>query len=498
MIIAHDLGTTGNKASLHSDDGRTIAHCTINYPAHFAAGGIAEQNPDDWWNAVAAATKKLLAENNISASDITGVGLSGQMMGAVLLDSEYLPVRAALIWADYRSAPQTKELLAKIPMAEAYAELGHQLNPTYSITKAMWVRDNEPENWARVKHICLAKDYVNYKLTGRLATDPSDASSTNAFDQVNGVWSTRILAAARIDAALFPEILPSTSILGEITNEASAQTGLLVGTPVVTGGGDGPMAAVGAGIINASDGAYVCLGSSSWVSISADKPLLDPKMRSMTFNHVVPGKFVPTATMQAGGASLQWITETLIPENTPDRYKILLSEAAKCNAASEGLFFLPHIMGERSPYWNPDASGVFVGLAKHHDRGFLVRAVLEGVAFNLLTCIQALSENGTRIKQVDVIGGGADSELWLQIFADVWGINVRSRSIVEEANSLGAAVTTLVGLGKATFESVKELSHITAEYQPRAELHDAYKKQHKIFLSAYSALEPWFPNRVSK
>ena len=147
MIIAHDLGTTGNKASLHSDDGRTIAHCTINYPAHFAAGGIAEQNPDDWWNAVAAATQKLLAENNISASDITGVGLSGQMMGAVLLDSEYLPVRAALIWADYRSAPQTKELLAKIPMAEAYAELGHQLNPTYSITKAMWVRDNEPENW---------------------------------------------------------------------------------------------------------------------------------------------------------------------------------------------------------------------------------------------------------------------------------------------------------------------------------------------------------------
>ena len=142
MIIAHDLGTTGNKASLHSDDGRTIAHCTINYPAHFAAGGIAEQNPDDWWNAVAAATKKLLAENNISASDITGVGLSGQMMGAVLLDSEYRPVRAALIWADYRSAPQTKELLAKIPMAEAYAELGHQLNPTYSITKAMWVRDN--------------------------------------------------------------------------------------------------------------------------------------------------------------------------------------------------------------------------------------------------------------------------------------------------------------------------------------------------------------------
>lgn len=498
MIIAHDLGTTGNKASLHDDDGKIIAHCTISYPAHFAAGGIAEQDPLDWWNAIGAATKKLLTDNSISSNQVSGVGISGQMMGAVLLDSEHKPVRPALIWADFRSTPQTKELVDAIGMESAYNELGHQLNPTYSITKAMWVRDNEPENWAKVRHICLAKDYVNYRLTGRLATDPSDASSTNAYDQVNGHWSERVLKAARIDPALMPEILASTAILGEITAEASSHTGLKIGTPVVVGGGDGPLAAVGAGIISAQDGAYVCMGSSSWVSVSSTKPLHDPKMRSMTFNHVVPGHFVPTATMQAGGASLQWITETLIPENNPDRYRILLDEAKNRSASSDGLYFLPHIMGERSPYWNPDASGTFIGLGKHHNRGDMVRAVLEGVAFNLLTCINAFSENGIGVKSVDVIGGGAGSALWLQIFADVWGIPVQSRSIVEEANSLGAAVTTLVGLGKADFNIVKSLSTITSKYTPDTGAHKNYLAGHEIFLKGYLGLETWNSNRFIK
>ena len=295
-----------------------------------------------------------------------------------------------------------------------------------------------------------------------------------------------------------PEILASTSILGEITTDASAHTGLRAGTPVVVGGGDGPLAAVGAGIISAQDGAYVCMGSSSWVSVSSSKPLHDPKMRSMTFNHVVPGHFVPTATMQAGGASLQWITETLIPENNPDRYKILLAEAESQSASSDGLYFLPHIMGERSPYWNPDASGAFIGLGKHHNRGHMVRAVLEGVAFNLLTCINAFSENGTEVKTVDVIGGGAGSVLWLQIFADVWGIPVQSRSIVEEANSLGAAVTTLVGLGMADFNIVKSLSTITSKYTPNAKAHGDYLSAHKIFLNGYLGLETWNSNRFIK
>jgi xylulokinase len=494
MIIAHDLGTTGNKASLHSDDGKMLQHCTISYPAHFASGGVAEQNPMDWWNAVGGASKKLLQMANVSADQITGIGISGQMMGAIFLDENFNPTRDAIIWADFRAQKQSDLLIEKIGLEKAYKKLGHRLNPTYSISKVMWVRDNQPDIWAKTKHICIAKDFVNQKLTGRFVTEPSDASSTNCFDQIKLNWDAEILNAANIPISYFPEIVSSTTVIGGLTKDAADHVGLNAGTPVVAGGGDGPMAALGAGIIEPSDGAYVCMGSSSWVAVSTDKPLHDSKMRSMTWNHIVPNKFSPTATMQAGGASLQWMVEDLLPASEKDRYKILLDEAGKVNSSDDGLFFLPHILGERSPYWNPSAAGAFIGLGRHHDRSYLVRAVLEGVAFNLLTCIQAFTDNGVPIKQVDVIGGGAESALWLQIFADIWGVKVRSRSIVEDANSLGAAVTTLVALGKGEFSMVKELSTITAEFNPTSQS-QKYQKQHKVFLDGYYKLEEWFTTR---
>lgn len=494
MIIAHDLGTTGNKASLHSDDGKMLQHCTISYPAHFASGGVAEQNPMDWWNAVGGASKKLLQMANISADQITGIGISGQMMGAIFLDENFNPTRDAIIWADFRAQKQSDLLIEKIGLEKAYKKLGHRINPTYSISKVMWVRDNQPDIWAKTKHICIAKDFVNQKLTGRFVTEPSDASSTNCFDQIKLNWDTEILSAANIPISYFPEIVSSTTVIGGLTKDAADHVGLNAGTPVVAGGGDGPMAALGAGIIEPSDGAYVCMGSSSWIAVSTDKPLHDSKMRSMTWNHIVPNKFSPTATMQAGGASLQWMVEDLLPASEKDRYKILLDEAGKVNSSDDGLFFLPHILGERSPYWNPSAAGAFIGLGRHHDRSYLVRAVLEGVAFNLLTCIQAFTDNGVPIKQVDVIGGGAESALWLQIFADIWGVKVRSRSIVEDANSLGAAVTTLVALGKGEFSMVKELSTITAEFNPTSQS-QKYQKQHKVFLDGYYKLEEWFNTR---
>jgi xylulokinase len=494
MIIAHDLGTTGNKASLHSDDGKMLQHCTISYPAHFASGGVAEQNPMDWWNAVGGASKKLLQMANVSADQITGIGISGQMMGAIFLDENFNPTRDAIIWADFRAQKQSDLLIEKIGLEKAYKKLGHRINPTYSISKVMWVRDNQPDIWAKTKHICIAKDFVNQKLTGRFVTEPSDASSTNCFDQIKLNWDTEILSAANIPISYFPEIVTSTTVIGGLTKDAADHVGLNAGTPVVAGGGDGPMAALGAGIIEPSDGAYVCMGSSSWIAVSTDKPLHDSKMRSMTWNHIVPNKFSPTATMQAGGASLQWMVEDLLPASEKDRYKILLDEAGKVNSSDDGLFFLPHILGERSPYWNPSAAGAFIGLGRHHDRSYLVRAVLEGVAFNLLTCIQAFTDNGVPIKQVDVIGGGAESALWLQIFADIWGVKVRSRSIVEDANSLGAAVTTLVALGKGEFSMVKELSTITAEFNPTSQS-QKYQKQHKVFLDGYYKLEEWFNTR---
>ena len=496
MIIAHDLGTTGNKASLHSDDGKMLQHCTVPYPAHFASGGVAEQNPMDWWEAVGQATKKLTQMANVSANEITGIGISGQMMGAIFLDENYNPTRDAIIWADFRAQKQSDYLIEKVGLEKAYKRLGHRLNPTYSIAKVMWVRDNQPEVWSKTRHICIAKDFINHKLTNRFVTEPSDASSTNCFDQLNLVWDEEILKVADIPVSYFPEIVKSTSVIGGLTSAAADHLGLNVGIPVVAGGGDGPMAALGAGIISSTDGAYACMGSSSWVAVSTAKPLHDAKMRSMTWNHIVPNQFSPTATMQAGGASLQWIVEDLMPASEKDRFNILLGEAEKVSAADDGLYFLPHILGERSPYWNPSAAGAFIGLGRHHDRSYLVRAVLEGVAFNLLTCIQAFTDNGVPIDQVDVIGGGAESALWLQIFSDIWGVKVRSRSIVEDANSLGAAVTTLVALGKGEFSMVKQLSTITAEFNPSSDS-KKYVRQHEIFLDGYNKLENWFNTRKS-
>src|SRR4051794_10238815 len=399
MLIAHDLGTTGDKASLHDDTGRLVASTSTRYDTTFGRNGIAEQDPHEWWRAVCGATRQLIDRAGIDPAEVAAIGFSGQMMGAVFLDQSYEPVRPAIIWADHRSDRECAQLIDGYGMETGYRTTGHQLNPTYSLSKIMWVRDHEPELFAKVRHICLAKDFAVQRLTGMLATDPSDASSTNAYDQLGGTWSESLLDVARIDRGLLPEVVASTTVIGGVTAEAALSCGLVAGTPVVLGGGDGPLAAVGAGVISPHSGTYVYLGSSSWVSLAAAKPLYDPQMRTMTFDHVVPGLFVPTATMVAGGGSLQWVTDLLAPGSEGDRYRNLVAAAEPAAAAEDGLYFLPHLLGERSPYWNPDAKGAFVGLARHHGPEHLTRAVLEGVAFNLATCIEAFRGMGVPINR---------------------------------------------------------------------------------------------------
>jgi len=277
--------------------------------------------------------------------------------------------------------------------------------------------------------------------------------------------------------------------------EVAAATGLLAGTPVVIGGGDGPLAAVGAGVIGPDDGAYMYLGSSSWVSLASTRPLHDPRMATMTFNHVVPDCFVPTATMVAGAGSLQWVVDVLSP-GRDGAVVDLLEQARDVSAMDEGLFFLPHLLGERSPYWNPDARGAFVGLSRHHAPGHLVRAVLEGVALNLRTCVAAFRSCGAAVDTVDAIGGGANSDVWLQVMADAFGVPVRRRTIVDEANSLGAAVTAGVGVqALPDFSVAASLSEVTAVFTPDPDQQDRMSDAHERFLAAYHRLEPWFSDR---
>lgn len=491
MIIAHDLGTTGNKASLHHPDGRLTDAVTVNYPAHFAAGGIAEQDPEDWWGAVVSATRSLMEKSGATAESISGIVISGQMMGAVLLGADDRPVRPAIIWADTRSSAQYHQLLDALGDDAAYNILGHRLNPTYSLEKIMWVRDNEPDVWSRVRRVCVAKDYVALRISGRLATDRSDASGTNAYDQQAGTWSTDLLAAANLPVELFPEILEATDVLGAVTAEAAGALGLREGTPIVMGGGDGPLAAVGAGVVSPEDGAYVSLGTSSWISFVTDVPVLDPSLRTFTFNNVVPGTFIPTATMQAGGASIQWFSEILNPDPTSKDTAALIDEASS-DVDTEGLIFLPYLLGERSPLWEPSARGAFIGLARHHTRAHMMRAVMEGVAYNLLTCICAFRDSGHPIDRITAVSGGAQSDTFLQVLADVWGIPVLRRNIVDEANSLGAAVTGAVGLGLADFSAARSLSDIAGEFIPNHALTQSHQERYALFNDAVEALLPWF------
>lgn len=492
MIIAHDLGTTGNKATLVDESGQLVSSVTISYETDFGPGGKAEQSPHDWWDALCVATRRLLETTPGARDRVEGVTFSGQMMGAVLVDRHGDPVRPAIIWADTRSQRESAALVDRVGMERGYAITGHRLNPTYSLSKVMWVRENEPDEFERSTTVLLAKDYMTLRLTGRRVTDPSDASSTNAYDQGSGAWSDELIDAAGLRGSLFPEILPSTAIAGTVTEQAAAESGLRAGTPVVVGGGDGPMAALGAGIVDESSGAYTYLGSSSWVSLASDAPLHDPRMRTMTFNHVIPGRFVPTATMQAGGASLQWVMEILAP-GVEGRYEHHLGALPSSAASADGLYFLPHLLGERSPYWNPKARAAFVGLARHHGPDNLVRAVVEGVAFNLRTGLAAFAEAGINISRVDAIGGAARSLDVLQVLADVWGVPVRRRDLVDEATAIGAAIVGGVGVGLfPDFARATSLSSITADLSPDPEASATFATAHERFVDAYRRLEPWF------
>jgi xylulokinase len=498
LILAHDLGTSGDKSSLHDASGRLLASRTVPYETRFGPGGTAEQDPADWWQAFCAASRALLAETVTDPADIACVAMSGQMMGVVLVGDRDEVIRPALIWADTRAQHEAGLLAQRVGPEHGYELLGHRIDPTYCLAKMMWLRDHEPAAWARTRSILVAKDYITLRLTGRRCIDPSDASGTNAYDQVAGSWSAEMLAAAQIDAVLLPEIVPSVTVAGGITASAAQASGLRQGTPVVVGGGDGACAAMGAGLVSGAvfspgaAAAIATLGSSAWISIASDEPLRDAQMRVVTFDHVIPGQFVPLGAMQAAGASLEWLTSTLGVSGRAG-LAALVEAAGAVPAASEGLFFLPYLLGERAPIWDARARGTFIGLSRHHRPEHLVRAALEGVAFNLYGSLLALVSMAGPVGAIDAIGGGARSDAWLRIMADTWGLPVRRRTIVDEANSLGAAVVGGMAVGLMDdWSQAASLSAIEAVFEPDAARHERAVEEHERFRDAYLRLKPWF------
>src|SRR5712671_1150542 len=456
-FLGIDVGTGGTRALVIDERGRVIASATEEHQA-FASPriGWAEQDPSDWWRACGVAVRKALAQGSLRGDQIRCVGLSGQMHGAVLLEEQARVVRPALIWCDVRTEKQSRDLTTQIG-AERLIQL--TCNPAltnFTLTKCLWVRENEPANWSRVRSLMLPKDYVRFELTGERATDVADASGTLLLDVAHRRWSKEILGLVEMDESLLPTLYESPEICGRISAAGAAATGMQIGTPVVAGAGDQAAGSVGMGVVSPGT-VSATIGTSGVVLAATDAPALDPGGRLHTFCHAVPGRWMVMGVTQAAGLSLRWFrdqfgtaTNGSIDAST-DSYDRLTAEAAKAPPGSDGLLWAPYLMGERTPYLDPTARGMLVGLTASHTRAHVIRAILEGVAFSLRDTFTIFQEIGVPVDTIRLGGGGARSSLWRKIQADVYGQRVETVE-AEEGAAYGAAI--LAGVGAKVWPSV--------------------------------------------
>jgi xylulokinase len=495
-VLAHDVGTTGDKATMYDEEGALVSSAFVPYETLYPHAGWAEQRPHDWWQSFCHSNRSLLLESRVGPSEVACVTFSGQMMGAVAVDAQANPVRNAIIWADQRAMSQVEQVAERVDPRHVYSVTGHRLSPSYSAAKILWVKEVEPHSYEAAHKFLQAKDFLAAKLTGTFATDRSDASGTNVYDLERGTWSDELVHAFGIDPEKLPHICDSTDVVGEVSERAAAETGLRAGTTVVIGGGDGSCAAVGAGVIREGL-AYNYIGSSSWIALATPEPILDSDMRTFTWAHLVPGMFSPCGTMQAAGASYQFARDQLAQDEqvVAERlgispYELMNQEVLQSPPGARGLLFLPYLLGERSPRWNPDARGAFIGLTNRHRQPDFLRAVVEGITLNLRVIVEAFARQGAPIGSLRVIGGGARGAVWNQIMADVLGIPVQRLTLLEEATSMGAGVAGGVGVGVwKDFSKVDEMVEIASEAQPRGELQDLYNELYDVFDRAYVALE---------
>jgi len=425
------------------EEGQILASATEEHvPFASPQIGWAEQDPEDWWRACALAIRKALSSAGINAGEIACVGLSGQMHGAVMLDEQDRIVRPALIWCDVRTEKQCHDLTEKIGADRLIQLTCNPALPNFTLTKFLWVREHEPENWKRVRSVMLPKDYVRFRMTGERAIDVADASGTLLLDVAHRRWSNEMLQATEIDERLLPKVYESQEVCGKISADGAAATGLKVGTPVVAGAGDQAAGATGMGIV-APGAVSATIGTSGVVFAATDRPALDPKGRLHTFCHAIPGRWHVMGVTQAAGLSLRWFRDNFSPGTD---YEQLTADASPVAPGSGGLLWTPYLMGERTPHLDGQARAALVGLTASHTRGHIVRAILEGVAFSLRDSFTIFDEMKVPVKSIRLGGGGARSNLWRQIQADIYGHDVEIVE-AEEGAAYGGAILAGVGAG---------------------------------------------------
>ncbi len=493
LTMGIDVGTTATRAIVVRPDGHVVGAATVGHPPiQMPKAGWAEQNPEDWWHATIEAVRMAVERSGAAGAEIASIGLSGQMHGVALLDKANVVLRPAILWCDQRTQPQCDWITNRVGADRLIRLVSNPAITGFSAPKLLWIRDHEPRLYERAAHLLLPKDYVRLRLTGEFATDVSDASGTLLFDVVKRRWSEEVLEILQIDRAILPVARESVEVSGAISSEAALLTGLRARTPVIAGAGDQAASAVGNGIVSPGL-ASATLGTSGVIFSYTDSPKMDPQGRVHTFCHAVPRKWHVMGVTQGAGLSLRWFREQLgeseawyARQTGADAYEIIIEEAKKIPPGSDGLLFLPYLMGERTPHLDPRARGMWFGLTAAHTRGHLIRSILEGVAFSLRDSIEILRELRIPVNQVRASGGGSRSSLWRQIQAEIYGEKVASLR-ESEGSAYGAALLAGVGSGiySSVGEAAKETVKVLNEVSPHVGNAAHYDKLYGVYRRLY-------------
>jgi xylulokinase len=490
-LLGIDVGTGGTRAVLLDGEGHVVSSATAAHPP-FASphAGWAEQNPSDWWAAVCGAIPACLEYGKTAPREISGIALTGQMHGLVLLDRDGSVLRPSIIWCDQRTEVECREITERVGTARLIELTANPALTNFTLPKIWWVQKNEPDIWARAGAILLPKDYIRLRLSGSRATDVADASGTLLFDVANRRWSQPMMEASRVNSDQLPAVFESCEISGHVSEEGARATGLRAGIPVIAGAGDQAAGAVGMGIVRPG-AVSATIGTSGVVFAATAGPVRDPEGRIHTFCHAVPRRWHVMGVTQAAGYSLRWFRDQFgaVGDPAQDAYSRLMAEASAAPAGADGLLWAPYLMGERTPHLDPNARGALVGISATHTRAHVVRAILEGVAFSLRDTLTIFAELKIPVQSIRLGGGGARGDLWRQIQADVYGMPVGVLE-AEEGAAYGAALLAGVGVGNWTSveNAVDATVHISKRIEPEPHRVALMNRQYGAYRKLYPAL----------
>jgi xylulokinase len=488
-FIGLDVGTSGVKALLINEKGEVISSATNEYVMLTPKPNWTEQNPEDWWEASKKSIRSVASK--VKKDEIEGIGLTGQMHGLVTLDDNLNVVRPCIMWNDQRTVKESEEITSKIGFDKLIKITGNQVLTGFTAPKILWIKNNEPDNYNKIKKILLPKDYIRFRLTGELATDVSDASGTSLLNVPERKWSDEILSGLEIPKEWMPQLYESSEISGIVKKGLCEELNLPENLIVVAGGGDQAAGGIGTGTVSEGITSLV-LGTSGVVFAHSDKPRIEASGKVHSFCHAVPNAWhVMGVTLSAAG-SLQWYRNTF--HNGAD-YSELTKAAEEIQPGSEGLFFLPYLSGERTPYADANAKGTFIGATVRHNSAHFTRAVLEGVAFSLRDCFELNKNIGVKTEQVRISGGGAKSKMWIQILSDLLKKEIVTLTSTEGA-PYGAAILAAVASGKfnSVYEACASIIKIKTTTTPNKENINIYEDFYNIYKNLYGTLKSTFVN----